>query len=79
MKILQIIFACLILVVGQVALSYAAPDVEGEVIPRPEGGSTNWGHSVDISGTVLIAGYTSYVGNAGGVFIMEQKGRTGIS
>ena len=76
MKTLQIIFACLILLVGQVALSYAAvPDVEGEVVPRPEGGSTNWGHSVDISGTIFIAGYTSYVGNAGGVFIMEQKGK----
>ena len=76
MKSLQIIFACLILVVGQGALSYAAvPDVEGEVVPRPEGGNTNWGHSVDISGTVFIAGYTSYVGNAGGVFIMEQKGK----
>ena len=75
MKILQITFACLILVVGQAALSYAAPDVEGEVIPRPEGGSTNWGHSVDISGTTLIAGYTSYVGDGGGVFIMEQKGK----
>ena len=76
MKILQIIFACLILLVGQVAPSYAAvPDVEGEVIPRPEGGDTNWGHSVDVSGTVFIAGYTSYVGNNGGVFIMEQKGK----
>ena len=75
MKALQTIFACLILVVGQVALGYAAPDVEGEVVPRPEGGSTNWGHSVDISGTTFIAGYTSYVGNSGGVFIMEQKGK----
>ena len=77
MKTLQITFACLILLVGQVTLSYAAaPDVEGEVVPRPEGGSTNWGHSVDISGTTFIAGYTSYVGNSGGVFIMEQKGKT---
>ena len=75
MKTLQITFTCLILLVGQVALSYAAPDVEGEVVPRPEGGNTNWGHSVDISGTTLIAGYTSYVGNSGGVFIMEQKGK----
>jgi hypothetical protein len=75
MKVLQIIFTCLILLVGQVALSYAAPDVEGEIVPRPEGGNTNWGHSVDISGTTLIAGYTSYVGNAGGVFIMEQQGK----
>ena len=76
MKILQITFACLILVIGQVALGYAAvPNVEGVVIPRPDGGNTNWGHSVDISGTTLIAGYTSYVGDHGGVFIMEQKGK----
>ena len=74
MKVLQLSFTCLILLVGQVALSYAA-DVEGEVIPRPEGGNTNWGHSVDVSGTVFIAGYTSYVGDHGGVFIMEQKGK----
>ena len=75
MKTLQISFACLMLLVGQVVLSYAAPDVEGAVVPRPAGGDTNWGHSVDISGTTLIAGYTSYVGNNGGVFIMEQKGK----
>ena len=76
MKTMQIIFACLILVVGQVALGYAAvPNVEGVVIPRPDGGNTNWGHSVDISGTTLIAGYTSYVGDHGGVFIMEQVGK----
>ena len=75
MKILQISFACLILLVGQVVLGYAAPDAEGEVVPRPAGGDTNWGHSVDIDGTTLIAGYTSYVGNNGGVFIMGQKGK----
>ena len=76
MKVLQITFACLILVVGQVALTYAAvPDVEGEVVPRPAGGDTNWGHSVDVSGTTLIAGYTSYVGNNGGVFILEYSGK----
>ena len=75
MKTLQISFTCLILLVGQVVLSYAAPDVEGVVVPAPEGGSTNWGHSVDVSGTVLIAGYTSYVGDGGGVFILEQKGK----
>ena len=74
MKTLQITFACLILLVGQVALNYAK-DVEGEIVPAPEGGNTNWGHSVDISGRTLIAGYTSYVGNAGGVFILEQKGK----
>ena len=76
MKTLQITFTCLILLVGQAALSYAAvPDVEGDVVPRPAGGNTNWGHSVDISETTLIAGYTSYVGNAGGVFIMEYSGK----
>jgi hypothetical protein len=75
MKTLQISFACLILLVGQVVLGYAAPDAEGVVVPRPAGGDTNWGHSVDISGTTLIAGYTSYVGNNGGVFILEQKGQ----
>ena len=74
MKALQITFACLILLVGQVALNYAK-DVEGVIVPAPEGGNTNWGHSVDISGTTLIAGYTSYVGNDGGVFILEQKGK----
>ena len=75
MRILQVSFACLILLVGQVVLSYAAPDAEGDVVPRPAGGDTNWGHSVDIDGTTLIAGYTSYVGNNGGVFILEQKGK----
>ena len=75
MKTLQISFACLILLVGQVVLGYAAPDAEGVVVPRPAGGDTNWGHSVDIWGTTLIAGYTSYVGNNGGVFILEQKGK----
>ena len=75
MKTLRISFACLILLIGQVGLSYAAPDVEGVVVPAPEGGSTNWGHSVDVSGTVLIAGYTSYGGNGGGVFILVQKGK----
>ena len=75
MKTLHITLACLILLVGQVTLSYAAPDVEGEVVPRPAGGDTNWGHSVDVSGTTLIAGYTSYVGNNGGVFILEYNGK----
>ena len=75
MKVLRTSLACLILLVGQAALSYAAPDVEGEIVLRPEGGNTNWGHSVDISGTTFIAGYTSYTGNSGGVFIMEQKGK----
>ena len=76
MKALQIIFTCLILLVGQVVLGYAAvPDVEGEVVPRPDGGSTSWGHSVDISGTTFIAGYTSHRGHSGGVFIMEREGK----
>ena len=75
MKVLRTSFACLILLVGQAALSYAAPDVEGEIVLRPEGGNTNWGHSVDINGTTFIAGYTSYTGNSGGVFIMEQEGK----
>ena len=75
MRILQVSFVCLVLLVGQVVLGYAAPDVEGVVVPAPEGGSTNWGHSVDVSGTILIAGYTSYVGDGGGVFILEQKGK----
>ena len=76
MKTLYITFACLILLVGQVALGYAAvPDVEGEVVPRPKDGSTSWGHSVDISGTTFIAGYPSHRGHSGGVFIMERKGK----
>ena len=75
MKTLQITFTCLILLVGQVVLSYAAPDVEGDIVPRPPGGDTNWGHSVDVSETTLIAGYTSYVGNNGGVFILEYGGK----
>ena len=73
MKTLQIIFACLILLVGQVLLS-DAKDPEPIIVPAPEGGDLHWGHSVDISGTTFIAGYVSYVGNNGGVFIMEQKG-----
>ena len=76
MKTLQITFTCLILLVGQAALSYAAiPDVEGDVVPRPAGGDTNWGHSVDINGTTLIAGYTSYTGDLGGVYILEYDGK----
>ena len=75
MKTLQVTFTCLILLVGQVALNYAAPDAEGDVVHRPEGGQTNWGHSVDISGTTLIAGYTSYTGDLGGVYILEYDGK----
>ena len=73
MKTLQIAFACLILLVGQVLLS-DAKDPKPMIVPAPEGGDLHWGHSVDISGTTLIAGYVSYVGNNGGVFIIEQKG-----
>ena len=73
MKTLQITFACLLLLVGQVLLSNAK-DPEPMIVPAPEGGDLHWGHSVDISGTTLIAGYVSYVGNNGGVFIIEQKG-----
>ena len=75
MKAFQIIFTCFMLLVGQVILTYAAPDAEGEVIHRPEGGDTNWGHSVDINGTTLIAGYTSYTGDLGGVYILEYNGQ----
>ena len=74
MKNLQIIFACLVLLVGQVVLSNAK-DPDPVIVPAPEGGNTNWGHSVDVSGKIIIAGYTSYVGNAGGVFVLEQKGK----
>ena len=40
MKTLQIIFACLILLVGQSILS-DAKDPEGVIVPAPAGGSTN--------------------------------------
>ena len=72
MKTLQITFACLILLVGQVVLSDAR-NPKPVIIPAPDGVNTSWGHSVDISGKTLIAGYTSYQGNAGGVLILEQK------
>ena len=72
MKTLQITFACLILLIGQVVLSDAKTP-KPVIIPAPVGVNTSWGHSVDISGKTLVAGYTSYTGNAGGVFILEQK------
>ena len=72
MKTLQITFACLILLIGQVLLSDAKTP-KPVIIPAPDGVNTSWGHSVDISGKTLIAGYTSYTGNHGGVFILEQK------
>ena len=72
MKILQVSFACFVLLVGQVLLSDARTP-KPVIIPAPEGVNTSWGHSVDISGKTLISGYTSYTGNNGGVFILEQK------
>ena len=57
MKTLQIIFACLILLIGQVLLSEAQTP-KPVIISAPDGVNTSWGHSVDISGTTLIAGYT---------------------
>ena len=74
MKTLQITFVCLILLVGQVLLSDAKTP-KPVIIPAPAGVNTSWGHSVDISGKTLIAGYTSYTGNEGGVFILEQQGK----
>ena len=72
MKTLQITFACLILLIGQVLLSDAKTP-KPVIISAPDGVNTSWGHSVDVSGKTLIAGYTSYTGNEGGVFILEQK------
>ena len=73
MKILQIFLACFVFLIGQVVLSYA-DDLKGEVIPLPGDEGSNWGHSVDISGTTLIAGYTWNIANESGVYIMERKG-----
>ena len=73
MKTLQITFACLILLIGQVLLSDAKTP-KPVIISAPDGVNTSWGHSVDVSGKTLIAGYTSYTGNEGGVFILEQRG-----
>ena len=74
MKTLLITFVCLILLIGQVVLSNAKTP-KPVIIPDPDGVNTSWGHSVDISGKTLIAGYTSYTGNKGGVFILEQQGK----
>ena len=73
MKILQIFLVCFVFLIGQVVLSYA-DDLKGEVIPLPGDEGSNWGHSVDISGTTLIAGYTWNIANENGVYIMERKG-----
>ena len=54
-------------------MSYARKD-EGVIIHRPDEGDTNFGHSVDISGDTLIASYTSYSGNNGGVYIFTREG-----
>lgn len=64
----------LILLIGQVVLSNAKTP-KPVIIPAPDGVNTSWGHSVDISGKTLIAGYTSYTGDKGGVFILEQQGK----
>ena len=74
MKILQILLACLIFLIGQVALR-AVDDVKGEVIPLPADEGSDWGRSVDINGTTLIAGYRSKLGDNDGVYIMERKGK----
>ena len=73
MKILQTLLACLIFLIGQAALSYAV-DVKGKVIPLPADEGIHWGRSVDVSGTTLITGYGSNLGNNDGVYIMERKG-----
>ena len=75
MKILQIFLACLIFLIGQIALSYAV-DVKGEVIPSPADADEGsyWGHSVDISGTTLIAGSGLNLDNKSNVYIMERRG-----
>ena len=73
MKALQIFLTCFIFLIGQVVLSYA-DDVKGTVVPLPGDEGSNWGHSVDISGTTLIAGYTWNIANESGVYIMERKG-----
>ena len=75
MKILQIFLACLIFLIGQVVLSYAV-DLKGEVIPSPADADEGsyWGHSVDISGTTLIAGSGLNLDNKSNVYIMERRG-----
>ena len=78
MKTLYITFTCLILLVGQVALGYAAvPDVEGEVVPRPEGGSTSWGIPLTSVERPLLLG-TPRIGDIVGVSSSwNKRGRGG--
>ena len=75
MKILQASLACLIFLIGQIALSYAV-DLQGEVIPSPADADEGsfWGKSVDISGTILIAGSGVNLDNNSNVYIMERRG-----
>ena len=73
MEILQIFLACCVLLIVQGALSYAV-DLKGEVIPLPGDEGSHWGHSVDISGTTLIAGSGLNLDNKNEVYIMEQRG-----
>ncbi len=75
MKTSQTLLACFILLIGQAALIYAV-DLKGEVIPSPADADEGsyWGHSIDISETTLIAGYTWNFDNKSGVYIMERKG-----
>ena len=75
MKILQTFLACLMFLIGQVILSYAV-DVKGEIIPSPADADEGsyWGHSVDISGTTLIAGSGLNLDNKSNVYIMERRG-----
>ena len=74
MKVLQILFISLVFLIGQAALNYAV-DPKGEVIPLPGDEGIHWGYSLDISGTTLIAGYRSDLGNNDGVYIIERKGQ----
>ena len=74
MKIFQTFLACLIFLIGLVTLSYAV-DPKGEVIPLPDDAGIHWGRSVDISGTTLIVGYRSHLGNNDGVYIIKRQGQ----
>ncbi len=74
MKIFQSFLACLIFLIEFVTLNYAV-DLKGDIIPLPADEGLHWGHSVDISGTTLIAGYRSHLGNNDGVYIIERQGQ----
>ena len=74
MNTLRTFLVSLIFLIGLVVLSHAV-EPKGEVIPLPGDEGIHWGYSVDISGTTLIAGYGSKLGNNdNGVYIMERKG-----